>query len=107
NQNLGARGCKPGEHGYVWGSCEAASCNGSEQFCVTSAGEEGLAACVDGKTASPCGVVGDCHPGQTSSACGGAACKLMGDTWALPTCGNGSSTVATPLVLAFRGESVT
>jgi hypothetical protein len=80
---------------------------GTEESCVTKGGEVGVAACQDGKTVSECGVVGDCHPGDKSPACPTAVCKLFGDTWAFEQCGNsGSSTVGTPLVLAFDGESV-
>jgi hypothetical protein len=83
------------------------SVGGTEESCVTKAGEMGVAACQDGKTASECGVVGDCHPGDKSPTCSTSVCKLMGDTWAFEPCGNGgSSTVGTPLVLAFDGEAV-
>src|SRR5262249_46285553 len=82
NHEVGSRSCQPGANGYVWGSCEAASCSGNEQKCMTSTAEDGVAACVDGKTASACGVVGECHPGQMSTTCPGQPCKLMGDSWA-------------------------
>jgi hypothetical protein len=107
NHNVGAQACIPGEHGYVWGACDAAACASGEQACTTVDGEAGIAACQGGRTVSACGVIGDCHPGQTSSVCPGNPCKLMGDTWAFATCGGGSSTVAgTPLVIAFHGEKV-
>jgi hypothetical protein len=106
NREVGSRACKPGVEGYVWGSCEPASCTGSEQFCVTQEGEEGLAACQDGKTTSACAVVGECHPGQWSTVCPGSPCKIMGDTWAFGPCGNGGGSASTPLVLAFDGKRV-
>ena len=107
NGNAGSKVCQPGDVGYVWGACDPAACTGSETSCTTAEGESGVAACVDGKTASPCGVVGDCHPGQNSAQCPGVACGLKGDTWAFSTCGTTSSTVVgTPLVVSFDGAGV-
>jgi hypothetical protein len=79
---------------------------GTEESCVTKGGNVGVAACQDGKTASECGVVVDCHPGDQNPVCPTSTCKLMGDTWAFGECVNSGSTTGTPLVLAFDGESV-
>src|SRR3954447_12681781 len=62
---------------------------GTEESCVTAGGDVGVAACQDNKTASACGVVGECHPGELSKVCPNSPCKLMGDTWAFGPCGNG------------------
>src|SRR5262249_13248739 len=67
--------------------------------------------CSGGKL-GPCGVVGNCHPGQLDFACADSprACVLEGDAWNFASCpssGNASTGVGTPLVLAFHAERVT
>ena len=102
------------------------SCNGSWQTCVTSRGEDGVAACDATGTRSPCGPVdpsNGCHPGDRLLAddvpdCD-TSCALdpSTGTWHYAACAEsgssssgaspgGSASSGTPLVLAFDGEPV-
>jgi hypothetical protein len=108
NKDLGEKHCQPGEQGYVWGACEPAPCTGTTVSCTTSEGQTGLAQCREGKTASPCGAIHGCKPGDvwicpaTGPIGGGsAACMLGPEGWDWPP-----GACSTPLVLAFHGERV-
>jgi hypothetical protein len=71
--------------------------------CTTATGETGVAACTQGQATSPCGVIGNCHPGdvQPSSSfeCPAVSCQIQQGTWNFPACN-------TPIVLAFGGNTV-
>jgi hypothetical protein len=107
NDDVGQKSCTTGEQGYVWGKCEPASCSGASIACKTKDGHDGLAACREGKTASACGVVIDCKPGDVKQCPDGpvgnltAGCMLDSNGWEY-----GPAACSTPLVFAFHGESV-
>jgi hypothetical protein len=99
----GAQTCEAGyDAGSAWGACTPTTCTGTEAPCLTAAGKSGFAACDGGKITSECGVVQNCHPGQSlpNGTCGQAPCTLSGGIWSAEVSCN------TPLVLAFQGESV-
>jgi hypothetical protein len=78
-------------------------CNGAWRTCVTTTGEDGVAACGEDGATGACGLVSSngCHPGDLSpDGCG--PCMLYpgtGSIWQFPGCG-------TPLVLSFDDEPV-
>jgi len=101
----GEKSCTVGSRGYVWGECKPIACTDSTVACTTSSGEQGIASCGVGHAISACGVGGVCKPGD-SSDCGGPipvrrGCIVIDGKWQWDP--NGCNT---PLVLAFRGESV-
>ncbi len=104
NGNVGTRACEPGQDGYVWGSCNPASCTGMEMACVTADSKQGVAQCVRGQSASACGLAGECTPGATEGygqfGCE-RDCALVGGTWSWQ-----DQPCNTPLVLAFDREHV-
>jgi hypothetical protein len=101
-------------------------CNGHWQSCVTARGEDGVAACDDSGTLSPCGVLAasnGCYPGDAltgndpdcnyactfdsaSLAWRYADCAVPGSGSSSGSSGGASSSSGTPLVLAFAGERV-
>jgi hypothetical protein len=103
--DVGSRACEPGQDGYVWGACSPSSCTGTEMTCATDDAKAGVAACVNGKSASACGEMVNCHPGDVQSigmeGCE-ESCTLSGGTWQWE-----EQPCDTPLVLAFGGEPVT
>jgi hypothetical protein len=107
NDDVGEKSCTTGDQGYVWGKCEPSACTGSYTACTTKDGQEGLARCGAGKTASACGVVRDCKPGDVKQCPNSgplnitAGCMLDSNGWEY-----GPSACSTPLVLAFGDESV-
>jgi hypothetical protein len=104
NGNVGARACEPGQDGYVWGACHAATCTGAEMSCTTAESQAGIAQCVNGLSASACGLAGSCTPGTEQSVgdegCE-SACTLVGGSWQMQ-----DQPCDTPLVLAFHDERV-
>jgi len=105
NGNVGSRACEPGQDGYVWGACNAASCTGATMSCTTAESQQGVAQCVNGRSASACGLSGSCAPGAVAASgpndeCE-SACTLVDGAWQMQ-----DQPCDTPLVLAFHDEPV-
>jgi hypothetical protein len=102
--SVGARSCEVGQDGYVWGTCDPATCTGSQMTCVMPDSQPGVAQCDDGQSASACGLAGACTPGAVRSdgfeGCEDA-CTLSAGTWQWQ-----EEPCDTPLVLAFDREHV-
>jgi hypothetical protein len=102
--NVGSRGCEAGQYGTVWGACGPAKCSGQEIACTTADSQPGVAQCVNGLSASACGLAGECTPGAAQSY-GTYGCEqvcslgISGWQWQDMPCD-------TPLVLAFDGDAV-
>jgi hypothetical protein len=103
----GAKSCKPGDRGYVWGDCQAIACTGSTVACTTQSGAQGIARCGGDHATSECAVVDGCKPGDSVSCGLGPplnvyrGCALIDGKWQWDPSG-----CNTPLVLAFHDESV-
>lgn len=108
---IGARTCQPGQNGApaAFGACSAVACKGSSFACTLPDGTSGLAQCIDGQSASGCGTVDQCSPGETQTISNldfgpnGCTdpCILQGGVWEWDP-----SACDTPLVLAFHDERV-
>ena len=100
NGNVGTRTCGVGQNGYILGACKPASCTGSEMTCATADARPGVAQCVQGRSASACGIAGACTPGAVQSvSLEGCTtnCALAGGVWQWQ-----EAPCNTPLVLAFN-----
>jgi len=94
-------------HDESWGLCTNASCTGDSFACTTPDGQRGVAQCVNGQSASVCGVPGECQPGQTMT--GGTIENTTCTIFCAPADGGWQwdyENCDTPLVLAFDSEPV-
>jgi hypothetical protein len=110
NGDVGSSACEESAQGTAWSECAPSTCSGDSLACTMPDSTPGVASCMGGLSASACGSVRNCQPGQTSTCTlnegdGGTIreviCALLDGEWSFD-----ESPCNTPLVLSFDDEPV-